>query len=377
MRWPAAGPIITPSSTLTACGSTPHALAATPTRVARASAQARPSAVLPSLTASEPAVTPSFGVCAVSPEISTSRSGATSSSSAATWRMAVRMPWPSSTRPVMTVTLPSGAIRTQASSCGLLRIIGGTGGPLWGAWAEAHRKPMVRPASAEAAPMAKARRLTSTSERIVVMASHSLPGGALDGADDPLLAAAATQVGVHVLADLRLGGIGFLGEQGGPLHDHAAGAVAALQRLLGDEGSLQRVWLVLGAEPLEGDDPGIGAKRLQRRLAGAHGAAVDVHRAGTTQPVAASELRAVEGQVVAQHVDQRRIGVGLDVDAAAIDAQHAHATPPWMPAPPVCNSALILVGRPHHTPGRLARPSSPRHQPVWLRPSAMMIARSS
>ena len=46
----------------------------------------------------------------VSPEISTSRSGATSSSSAATWRMAVRMPWPSSTRPVMTVTVPSGAI---------------------------------------------------------------------------------------------------------------------------------------------------------------------------------------------------------------------------------------------------------------------------
>ena len=39
------------------------------------------------------------------------------------------MPWPSSTRPVMTVTVPSGATRTQASSWGLFLIMGGTGGP--------------------------------------------------------------------------------------------------------------------------------------------------------------------------------------------------------------------------------------------------------
>ena len=116
----------------------------------------------------------------------------------------------------MTVTLPSGAIRTQASSCGLLRIMGGTGGPPWGAWAEAHRKPMVRPASAEAAPMAKARRLTSISGRVVVMASHSLAGGALDGAHDALLAAAAAQVGVHALADLRLGRVGLSASSAAP-----------------------------------------------------------------------------------------------------------------------------------------------------------------
>src|SRR2546421_2485508 len=326
MRWPA-GPSIVPSSTLMVCGSTAQVFAATPTRVARASAQARPSAVLPSLTASEPAVTPSFGVCAVSPEMRAMRAGATSSSSAATWRMAVRMPWPSSTRPVMTVTLPSGAMRTQASSCGLLRIIGGTGGPPCGPWADAQRKPMVRPASAEAAPMPKARRLRSVSAAIF-MASHSPASGPLHGANDALLAAAAAQVGVQVLADLRLAGVGLGGEQRGGFHDHAVGAIAALQGLLGDEGGLQGMRARRGAEAFEGDDLGIAGERLDRRLAGAHGAAVDVHRAGAAQAAAAAELRPVEGQVVAQRIDERHVGVDVEPDAAAVDGEVDHAKPP-------------------------------------------------
>ena len=75
-------------------------------------------------------------------------------------------------------------------------------------WAAAQRKPMVRPATAETAPMPKARRLRVMSV-LIVMASHSPAGGALHGANDALLAAAAAQVGVHVLADLRLLGLGL------------------------------------------------------------------------------------------------------------------------------------------------------------------------
>src|SRR5437016_438250 len=96
---------------------------------------------------------------------------------------------------------------------------------------------MVRPAAAEAAPMAKARRLRLTCVSIV-MASHSLAGGALDSEHNALLAAAAAEVGIHLLADLGLGRIGFVGQERGRLHDHAVGAVAALQRLLSDEGRL-------------------------------------------------------------------------------------------------------------------------------------------
>ena len=63
-----------------------------------------------------PAVTPSFGVFSVSPEIICTRSSGKSSSSAAICANAVKMPWPSSTLPVQTVALPSAVIRIQASS---------------------------------------------------------------------------------------------------------------------------------------------------------------------------------------------------------------------------------------------------------------------
>ena len=196
--------------------------------------------MLPSLTASEPAVTPSSGVCAVSPEISVEPRG-------------------------RDIELVGGDLAhggedalAQLDAAGHDRdaAVGrdahpgvelGIGLGSWAAraarlavpWAAAQRKPMVRPATAEAAPMPKARRL-----RVDVGADRhgvTLPaGGALDGANDALLAAAAAQVGVHVLADLRLGRVGRLGQQGRRLHDHAVGAIAALQRLLGDESRLQR-----------------------------------------------------------------------------------------------------------------------------------------
>ena len=58
-----------------------------------------------------PAVWPSFGVCPVSPEIILMRSSGRSSSSAAIWASAVKIPWPSSTLPVKMVAVPSAAMR--------------------------------------------------------------------------------------------------------------------------------------------------------------------------------------------------------------------------------------------------------------------------
>ena len=76
-----------------------------------------------------PAVWPSFGVWPVSPEIILMRASGRSSSSAAIWASAVRMPWPSSTLPVNTVAVPSALIRSQPSSLRLVcRLPGSRGG---------------------------------------------------------------------------------------------------------------------------------------------------------------------------------------------------------------------------------------------------------
>src|SRR5439155_3937536 len=56
------------------------------------------------------------------------RSGVTSSSSAAIWRIAVRTPWPISTRPVDTVTWPGAGKLTQRSRRGLSASRGGSEG---------------------------------------------------------------------------------------------------------------------------------------------------------------------------------------------------------------------------------------------------------
>ena len=75
--------------------------------MARTSAPAMRSAVPLFSTDWLPAVCPSFGVRPVSPEIILTRASGRSSSSAAICASAVRMPCPSSTLPVNTVTLPS------------------------------------------------------------------------------------------------------------------------------------------------------------------------------------------------------------------------------------------------------------------------------
>ena len=78
-----------------------------------------------------PAVWPSFGVWPVSPEIILIRASGRSSSSAAIWASAVRMPWPSSTLPVKTVAVPSALMRIQPSSLRLFcRLPGSRGGVL-------------------------------------------------------------------------------------------------------------------------------------------------------------------------------------------------------------------------------------------------------
>src|SRR5215467_804231 len=54
------------------------------------------------------------------------------------------------------------------------------------------------------------------------------PRGGLDGGMDSCVGPTSADVAVHGVIDLRVGGFGRLGQEGGGLHDLAALAVAAL-----------------------------------------------------------------------------------------------------------------------------------------------------
>ena len=132
-----------------------------------------------------------------------------------------------------------------------------------------------------------AARLTARTMRTCVPQRHRLPASAC------LISASL--------------GFGFRGEEGGRLHDHAVDAVAALHRLLLDEGALHRVQIFRRAQPFQRDDLVAVADRGQRQHARAHGLAVDVHGAGAALREAAAEARPVQSEIVAQHIEQRHV----------------------------------------------------------------------
>src|SRR5262245_41883710 len=87
-------------------------------------------------------------------------------------------------------------------------------------------------------------------------------------------------------------------------------AEAALRYLFVDPGLLNGVKLAIGREPLERRD---GAP--DRRDAGdarSCGRAVHEHGAGSALAEPASEARAVQVEIVAQNVEQRRGGIDID-----------------------------------------------------------------
>ncbi len=121
--------------------------------------------------------------------------------------------------------------------------------------------------------------------------------------------AAAAEIVLQCFLDLGFGRPRVLAEEGGGFHDHAVDAVAALGRLLLDEGALHRVRLFGRAQAFERHDLLLGGERGQRHDSGAHRLAVDLHGAGAALRHAAAEARAAQGEVVAQRVEQRHVGI--------------------------------------------------------------------
>ncbi len=123
--------------------------------------------------------------------------------------------------------------------------------------------------------------------------------------------AAAAQIRLHVGADLLLRSDRVVVEQRLRPHHHAGDAVAALRRLLVEKGLLHRARLAAGAEALDRRDRA-AVERGDRRQAGEHRLAVDDDGAGAALAEAAAELGAVQLEIVAQHVEQRRRRIDIE-----------------------------------------------------------------
>ena len=135
---------------------------------------------------------------------------------------------------------------------------------------------------------------------------------------------ATAQDAGHSFLDLPFRRLGIFIEKGFGGEDDAVQAIAALRGLLFDEGFLDGVRLVDGAQPFESDD--LDAQhRLDRGDAGADRLALYKNRAGSALSETAAEFRAAQAQVVAQHVQQRSCRIDVQAVRLSIYFQREEA----------------------------------------------------
>jgi hypothetical protein len=93
-----------------------------------------------------------------------------------------------------------------------------------------------------------------------------------------------------------------------------------LRGLLVDERLLHRIGMLTRAKAFQRHDVAAGAA-FDRNDAGTRGNAVDQHRAGAALAEPAAIFRAVQFEIVAQHVEQGSVRRGVDVVVAAVHGQ--------------------------------------------------------
>src|SRR5262249_10786402 len=127
--------------------------------------------------------------------------------------------------------------------------------------------------------------------------------------------------------DVGIGGLGLVLEQRRHRHDHPALAVAALRHVVIEPGLLHLVQRAVLRQPLDrGDLPPRG--RARRHRARAHRNAVDMDGAGAALGDAAAILGTGQSDRVAQHPQQRGVGIDIDLMGLSIHAEISHAPPP-------------------------------------------------
>src|SRR6266850_2287280 len=233
-----------------------------------------------------------------------------SSSSTTSWARPVSVPCPISERAMRITQVSLGFTNTQA-------LISAPAAAAFCASAverlNGRLKPSARPPPAAAAEWSmNLRRFMS-----------NLPsGGHVDRRADTLIGAAAADVG-HRLVDVLVGRLRVLLQQRRGRHDLSRLAVAALRHVE------CRPCLLHGMragdrKPLDGDDLVGGLQRTDGNGAGAPHFAVDMHRAGPALRDAAAVLGAGEAHLLADHPEQRGVGLRLHVADPAIDIELGH-----------------------------------------------------
>src|SRR5207253_6806431 len=257
------------------------------------------------------------------------RSRGTSSSSPTMWRMAMRPPVPMSTLPTKRVTEPSACTaRNESTASGASDLPRKRSAPAT-VWAEARPTPSSPSPTTRTPPAARKLR------REMLSAATSPPSrgrrsGAQHGANHAGVAAAAAEVAGEGLPHLLLARPARPREEGARGHDHAGRAIAALRSLLGDEGGLERIGAIRGAEALDGDHV-LARHRARGGDAGADRAPTHEDGAGAALGETAAEMSARQPQVIAEHVEQGHVRISrLDLPVSAVDSQRqlCHARPP-------------------------------------------------
>ena len=144
-------------------------------------------------------------------------------------------------------------------------------------------------------------------------------GGLVNGFANPEIRAATADVAVHRAIDVGVGRPGRRGQQRRSRHDLAGLAVAALRHVDLLPRNLQRMRPVRG-EPFECRDRRVRRGR-HRRLAGANRAAAHVHGARAALSDAATELRALQIQHIANDPQQGHVGGHIDRGRFSVDVQ--------------------------------------------------------
>src|SRR5690606_3762649 len=170
--------------------------------------------------------------------------------------------------------------------------------------------------------------------------------------DDGLIAGAAAQVAGQRVGDLLPARVGVVVEQRLGDHDHAGGAVAALDGVLLEEGLLQRVQLISGVQPFEGEH--LAARHVfDRQQAGEERLAVNQNGAAPTAALLAARLRRRIAELVAQQGLQRdeRLHHHVDVTAIQVKANdlgsHLYASNPASWARARRTTTAVILRRYH------------------------------
>ena len=156
----------------------------------------------------------------------------------------------------------------------------------------------------------------------VLKIDHDLPMRhcLLDRRHDVGIGAAAADVSTHQFADF-VGALRFaFGDQAGSRADLARRAIAALERVMVDEGLLQRMQRAFACQTFDGDDLG-AVLHYRERKTGIDPPSIHQHRARATLAVVAALFGAGEVEVVPKRVEQRRPRRRLQLPLLPVDIE--------------------------------------------------------